>query len=204
MQVWVPVNEADIGQIRSGQPVTFSIDALPGETFQGKVGKIRLNAAMTQNVVNYTVEVLTDNLSGKLLPYLTANVRFEVERRHNVLAVPNAALRWTPDPQQIAPEFRNQAQNRARTLPRSDRNAKPALLWVKEEDGLRPVPVAASLSDGAITEVQGEDLAEGLLVVVGENNSNSATSSPAQGENGTSNPFAPQFPRGRQGGRGSR
>jgi HlyD family secretion protein len=95
MQVWVAVNEADIGKIRPGQPVTFTVDAFQGETFRGEVGKIRLNASMTQNVVTYTVEIITDNASGRLLPYLTANVQFELSRASYVLMVPNAALRWT-------------------------------------------------------------------------------------------------------------
>ncbi len=68
LQVWVSVNEADIGRIQPGQPVTFTVDAQPGVVFPGKVGKIRLNATMTQNVVTYTVEVDTDNSGGKLLP----------------------------------------------------------------------------------------------------------------------------------------
>ena len=106
MQVWVAVNEADIGKIHPGQPVTFTVDAFPGETFQGEVGKVRLNATMTQNVVTYTVEIVTDNSNGRLLPYLTANVQFELDRRGNVLLVPNAALRWTPPADQVAPEFR--------------------------------------------------------------------------------------------------
>ena len=61
MQVWVSVNEADIGNIHPGQPVRFTVDAYPGQVFHGEVGKIRLNATMTQNVVTYTVEVITDN-----------------------------------------------------------------------------------------------------------------------------------------------
>ena len=81
MQVWVAVNEADIGKIHPGQPVTFTVDAFPGETFKGEVGKVRLNASMTQNVVTYTVEIITDNSNGRLLPYLTANVEFEIESR---------------------------------------------------------------------------------------------------------------------------
>ena len=106
MQIWVSVNEADIGNIHPGQPVRFTVDAYPGEEFHGEVGKIRLNATMTQNVVTYTVEVTTDNSSGKLLPYLTANVEFELGRSNNVLLVPNAALRWTPQPERVAPKFR--------------------------------------------------------------------------------------------------
>ena len=61
LQVWVSVNEADIGRIKPGQPVTFTVDAYPGEVFPGEVGKVRLNATMTQNVVTYTVEIITDN-----------------------------------------------------------------------------------------------------------------------------------------------
>ena len=76
MQVWVSVNEADIGKIQPGQDVSFTVDAFPNRKFHGKVNKVRLNATMTQNVVTYTVEVNTDNSDGKLLPYLTANVQF--------------------------------------------------------------------------------------------------------------------------------
>ena len=78
----------------------------PARYFTGEVGKVRLNATMTQNVVTYTVEVNTDNSGGKLLPYLTANVKFVVGERKNVLLVPNAALRWDPPPEQIVAEFR--------------------------------------------------------------------------------------------------
>ena len=63
---------------------------------------------MTQNVVTYTVEINTDNSDGKLVPYQTANVKFEVERRTGVLMVPNAALRWTPQTQQVSPQVRKE------------------------------------------------------------------------------------------------
>jgi len=75
MQIWVAVNEADVGRIVPGSPVTFACDAFPNKEFNGTVGKVRLNATMTQNVVMYTVEVNTDNSDNTLLPYLTANVR---------------------------------------------------------------------------------------------------------------------------------
>ncbi|HEY1629517.1 MAG TPA: efflux RND transporter periplasmic adaptor subunit [Tepidisphaeraceae bacterium] len=105
MQVWVAVNEADIGHVYANQPITFTVDAFPGETFKGTVGKVRLNAMMTQNVVTYTVEITTDNSNNKLLPYLTANVNFETGRSSpNSLVVPNSALRWQPDPAMIAPD----------------------------------------------------------------------------------------------------
>ena len=100
MQVWASVNEADIGRIRLHMPVRFTVDAHGDEKFRGEVTQIRMNAQMTQNVVTYTVIVTTDNFRGKLLPYLTANVQFEVDKRSGALLVPNAAPaldagRWT-------------------------------------------------------------------------------------------------------------
>ena len=78
IQVWASVNEADIARIRENQAVRFTVDAYPNDSFQGKVAQIRLNATLTQNVVTYTVVVAVDNADQKLLPYMTANVRFEV------------------------------------------------------------------------------------------------------------------------------
>jgi HlyD family secretion protein len=106
MQLWVSVNEADIGQIHPQQPVQFTVDAYPHTTFRGVVTQIRLNANMTQNVVTYTVVVTTDNSSRRLLPYMTANVKFEVAKRDRVLLVPSAALRWKPQPNQIVADSR--------------------------------------------------------------------------------------------------
>lgn len=96
MKVLVQVNEADVGHVQPGRPVTFTVDAFPGETFKGEVRKVRLNATMTQNVVTYTAEIATDNPDKRLLPYLTANVRFVINDALGTLAVPNAALRWAP------------------------------------------------------------------------------------------------------------
>ncbi len=210
LQVWVSVNEADIGSIRPAQPVTFTLDARPGETFRGKVGKIRLNATMTQNVVTYTVEVITDNSSGKLLPYLTANVQFEVARHTNVLTVPTAALRWTPKPQQISGESHKGSTGGAtqRGGPGgSEPGARPGagstsgrrgILWVMAGNGVRPIRVQTGLSDGTMTEVQGDALKEGLEVITAEQHQAGAAAS-ATG----ANPFTPQLSRGRQGSQGS-
>ena len=204
MQVWVSVNEADIGKIHAGQPVTFTVDALPGRIFHGKVGKVRLNATMTQNVVTYTVEVTTDNSSGFLLPYLTANVQFEVARRNRVLLVPNAALRWNPAPEQIAPDQRDAL---ARTSAGSTSAAadsagrgRPGMLWVESGGGLQFVRVRTGMTDGNMTEVQGDNLTEGLEVITGADHAGATSPAPET----DTNPFAPQFPRRGQGARGSR
>jgi HlyD family secretion protein len=129
LQVWVSVNEADIGNIYPGQSATFTVDAYPADVFRGVVGQVRLNATMTQNVVTYTVVVNVDNedgklqlspgaasqagrnprgdaAGGKLLPYLTANVQFKVDERADALLVPNAALRYRPQSALVAPEYR--------------------------------------------------------------------------------------------------
>ena len=203
MQVWVAVNEADIGKIRPGQPVTFTVDAFPGETFRGEVGKVRLNASMTQNVVTYTVEVITDNSSGRLLPYLTANVQFELNRLTDVLLAPNAALRFKPTAEQVLPEVRDAFASAAegRTKVKEGPSAAPgpggdgaatggrSTLWLAAGEYVRPLAVKAGLSDGAMTEVSGEKLTEGLEVVTG-------VQLQAGAKAGTSNPFTPSFSRG--------
>jgi HlyD family secretion protein len=201
MQVWVSVNEADVGQIYPGQPVTFTVDAFPGRQFHGQVNMVRLNASMTQNVVTYPVEVNTDNSDGRLLPYLTANALFITGRRTNVLTVPNAALRWTPRPNQIATEFRQKTDSAGGTRPRSGggRGGRPeggassrGTLWVPQGEFVRPIAVKTGLSDGFLTEVEGQDLAENLTVVLGE-----AQPRAAAGPGGAS-PFTPQIGAGRR------
>jgi HlyD family secretion protein len=200
MQVWVSVNEADVGNIHPGQPVSFTVDAYPGKIFRGEVGKIRLNATMTQNVVTYTVEVITDNSSGKLLPYLTANAQFELSQHNNVLLVPNAALRWAPLPEQIAPKFRPATEGSGRRggmgsgQQATEPAAKPAAkssqgtLWTQDGRYVRPIKVTIGLSDGTMTEVQGDELKEGIEIIIGEQRQGAADS-------GTTNPFAPQMMR---------
>ncbi len=198
LQVWASVNEADIGSIRPGQAVTYTVDAHPGVVFQGEVGKVRLNATMTQNVVTYTVEVNTDNTDGKLIPYLTANLRFMLAERKDVLLVPNAALRWTPAPEQIAPKFRQEpkkgkggksgAQGASSA---SQDNGRPRLgtVWITQGRHVQPVNVRLGLSDGGFTEIQGSELKEGMQVVVGELQKAGDSASSAS-------PFTPQLFRG--------
>ena len=198
LQVWVSVNEADIGRIQPGQPVTFTVDAQPGVVFPGKVGKIRLNATMTQNVVTYTVEVDTDNSGGKLYPYLTANVTFIVDEHKNVLLVPNAALRWTPKVSEVLAEFRRSPKQAPGEAPPQVKPAAKAgkeeqtqgVVYVPEGTLVRPVYVALGLNDGSLVEVESSELKEGTLVVVGELESQPAAKS-APG----ASPFAPQIMR---------
>ena len=196
LQVWVAVNEADVGNIRPGQPVTFTVDAFPGQVFEGEVGKMRLNATMTQNVVTYTVEVITDNADGKLLPYLTANVRFIVSNRTGVLLVPNTALRWTPTPEQMA-SAGGERSGKGRAGEGASRSGPPAsatqeeanrgTVWTPEGALVKAIPVRLGMSDGTMTEILGEQLKEGTPVVIGEQQKDAA------GTASTASPFTPQL-----------
>lgn len=219
MQLWVAVNEADVGNIHPGQNATFTVDAFPGEVFKGSVNRVRLNATMTQNVVTYTVEVNTDNSNLRLLPYLTANVQFEVKKDEDVLLVPNAALRWYPQPQSVAPDVRAQveaADNQNASGPQQQTQAEPTTspaeehksrhrhnaeaeksgtIWIKDGQYVRPVTVSVGPTDTFNTEVSSPDLKDGAEVVVGEIHEEDASQ--------TTNPFAPQvFRRGGRGGGG--
>jgi HlyD family secretion protein len=94
MQILVQVDEADIGQIANGQQVRFTVQSYPNRTFLGTVQQVRLQSAVVQNVVDYSVVVSVDNLDGKLLPGMTATVNFQTAKASNVLRVSNAALRF--------------------------------------------------------------------------------------------------------------
>lgn len=97
MLVYTKTDESDIGRIRSGQPVTFKVDAFPAESFRGRVLEVRMNATVVQNVVTYDTVIEFDNPERKLFPGMTAYVTIPVATARDVLKVPNAALRFKPD-----------------------------------------------------------------------------------------------------------
>ncbi|HEV3259823.1 MAG TPA: efflux RND transporter periplasmic adaptor subunit, partial [Gemmataceae bacterium] len=170
-EVWATVNEVDVGKIKidpdpKRRNVKFTVDAYPGRVYHGRVvpqGKLpfRLNATMNQNVVTYTVVVSVDdeeNKEGDLRPYMTANLTFLVGEKDNALLVPNAALRWQPARNQIAPEVRD-AYARIRGKKRSAADPEAldrGLVWVKGDDGyVRFIEVRTGLSDSVSTEILG-------------------------------------------------
>ena len=210
MQIWVSVNEADIGSVHDDQPVTFTVDARPSVTFLGTVTKVRFDATMTQNVVTYPVEVLALNPDGLLYPYMTANVQFELGRRTDVLKAPNAALRYAPlTADQVAPEFRPELDKLAQRSgppeappPTAAGGKSPqagpqgaaklhdqGLLWVRQGQLLRPIAVRVGMSDGTMSEVQSPELKDGLSVVVSEEWQTGAP------PGGAPSPFVPQLKR---------
>ena len=188
MQVWAAVNEADIGRIHKGQPVRFTVDAYPEQMFEGQVAQIRLNATMTQNVVTYTVVIVTENADRKLLPYLTANLQFQLARQKNVLLVPNSALRWQPRPELVLPEASGShtaVSTADNTVSASEDGKKLGTIWVEQAPYVRPVQVAVGLSDGLNTEISGSSVRAGMQIVLGEQQRREGTA--------TTNPFAPRM-----------
>jgi len=186
MEVWALVNEADIGRIKMGQPVSFTVDAFPDDVFHGEVSQIRLNASMTQNVVIYTVVVSAANPDLRLLPYLTANLKFEIEERKDVLMVPNAALRFQPLKTQV---LQSSGEEQPAHVALDD-NREFGTIWVQEGQFVRPIDVVVGMTDGVSTEVSGEGLKEGLDVAIGQKRSAGG------GASEVNNPFAPPRFRG--------
>jgi HlyD family secretion protein len=175
MEVWATVNEVDVGKIVAGQKVKFTVDAFPGKVYHGEVvpqGKLpfRLNATMNQNVVTYTVVVSVDNKEGLLRPYLTTNLTFIIADKKNALLVPNAALRWQPTRDQIAPEQRDSYfQLKGKKRSPTDEAQEKGFVWTKGDDGfVHYIQIQTGLSDSVNTEVLGGDLPEGTQVITGE------------------------------------
>jgi len=152
MQVKANVDESDLGAIKEGQPVTFTVDAYPGDTFTGSVEQIRLNPVVEQNVVTYAAMITAPNPELKLKPGLTANVTIEVARRDGVLRVPATALRFKP----------TDAVKKA--LGADGLSPKGTTVWQYVDGHLRPLNVTAGASDGVVTEISGEGLTEGTRV----------------------------------------
>ena len=195
MQIWIAVNEADVGKIHPGQQVNFTVDTFPSDTFKATVRKIRLNATMNQNVVTYTVEAVTDNSSKKLLPYLTANTQFEIDRHSNVLQIPNVAVRWTPKLNQVAPEYREQYKIAYENPDEKNGikgNPTEQIVWILKNSFVYPVNIQTGDSDNTMTEVLRGDLKEDMDVIVGEKDENNP------GTSSTNNPFAPKVFKGRK------
>ncbi len=192
IQIWLSVNEADIGRVRPGDPVTFTVYAFPNRQFHGVVSQVRLNATMVQNVVTYTVVVDTNNPGGELLPYLTAQADILVAQRKNVLMVPNAALRWVPRSNEILagseakPSPSARAAGKLPMAPGAPGGAhRPTgTVWIPDGGYVRPLTVQLGLANDYQTEIFSPTLKPGTRVVVGERQARSRAPS-------ASNPFIP-------------
>jgi HlyD family secretion protein len=162
MQVSTNIDEADIGRVTVGKLATFTVDAFPERPFHGTISQVRLATQVVQNVVTYPVLIDVDNPNLDLKPGMTANVTIPVETRADVLKVPNAALRFQPDPDDLA------------TKPNTDvpskqfQKRKETVIYTLNDSGkLVSVPVKTSITDGNFTGIESAQLKENQQVVVG-------------------------------------
>jgi HlyD family secretion protein len=214
MQVIANIDQADIGLVEQAKGVNFSVDAFPGLTFDGTIEQLRLNPVTVQNVVTYNVVIDVSNPEEKLKPGMTANLTITIDERNNVLKVPNAALRFTP---QISRSGNGGNANRTGGGRRNggqggDANTNADASGAATASPDRPTPateavlpnqtrivwvlgannqpqrrrIKIGLSDGAFTEVTEGELKEGELVITGQ--TGGSASRPA-----TTNQTAPGF-----------
>lgn len=162
MQINISVSEADIGLLRTDQPISFTVDAYQNRTFFGIVKQVRLNPTIQENVVTYNVVAMVNNDEGALLPGMTANIHFVVDQRQNVLRVSNAALRYQPE------DIESAGSTGSRPYSRSDGQTTLYRLV----DGKRAaVPVITGITDGNFTEIVTDELREGDIVILREKSS---------------------------------
>ncbi len=193
MQVECSIDEADIGLVAEGQDVRFSVDAYTEKSFVGTISQVRYSPVITQNVVTYTTIVDVDNPDLKLLPGMTATVSIIVEQADNVLLIPNAALRYTPpfseeDMKQLL-DIRKKAGFESDSLSPNKRNGKnldqksedSQRIWILDENNnLKPVPIKTGVTDNSYSELLEGMLAEGQIIVTGEDTTSTKTSSSNQ------------------------
>ena len=205
MEVHTNVDEADVGNVREAQEVTFTVDAFPSRRFRGRVHQVRNAPIVVQNVVTYVAVVRIDNKELLLKPGMTANVQFLVSRKEDVLTIPNMAMRFKP------PEEKEEAQEllrreQSRTAPkvgerRTSRQSaaggsgaggggtRRARIYLLKDDKAQPVEIQLGITDGSRTEVRSGDVKENDPVIIGMSSADS--SGPA-----VANPFQPQRSRG--------
>lgn len=178
MQVVADVDEADIGDVKEGERVVFTVDAYPNDTFEGTVQQVRQEATTTNNVVTYEVVISAPNADLKLKPGLTANVTIYTEEMNNVLGVPSKALRYTPTKETIG----------TRKIVDNNANAKNKV-WKLEGNNIVSYKVNVGITDGTNTQIlsglkEGEVIITGVQTVVegGEETTEASTES---------SPFAP-------------
>jgi HlyD family secretion protein len=206
MEVHTNVDEADVGNVREEQDVTFTVDAFPSRRFRGRVYQVRNAPIVVQNVVTYVAVVRIDNKELLLKPGMTANVQFLVSRKEDVLTIPNMALRFKP------PEEKEEAQEllrreQSRTAPKvgekrtsrqsvagagggASRSPRRVRIYVLRGDKAQSIEVQLGITDGSKTEVVSADLQESDPVIIGMSSGASAASP------GVANPFQPAQPRG--------
>lgn len=180
MQVVADVDEADIGDVKEGERVTFTIDAYPDDTFEGEVKQVRQEATTTNNVVTYEVVISAPNADLKLKPGLTANVTIYTAERKGVLSVPSKALRFTPQKETVG---------KMKIVDVANAKNK---VWTIEGNSIVAHKVNIGMTDGTNTQIVG-GIAEGTKVITGLNVMGGEEKMPIEAQ-GEKSPFAPGPP----------
>ena len=180
MQVVADVDEADIGDVKEGERVSFTVDAYPDDTFEGEVKQVRQEATTTNNVVTYEVVISAPNADLKLKPGLTANVTIYTAERKGVLSVPSKALRFIPQKETVGKMKIVDAANAKNKV------------WTIEGNSIVAHKVNIGMTDGTNTQIVG-GIAEGTKVVTGLNVMGGEEKMPMEAQ-GEKSPFAPGPP----------
>lgn len=178
MRVIADVDEADIGKVEVGQRVSFTVDAYPGETFEGQVTQVRLEATTESNVVTYEVVISASNKDLKLKPGLTANVTIFTLERNNIVSVPTKALRFTPTKEMLNPGEKIEDCQGAHKV------------WVREGKTLKAYAVKTGITNGTRTQIVC-GIKEGAEVIVEMKAASVDAEQEGAGDNSESSPFAP-------------
>jgi HlyD family secretion protein len=168
MQLYAATDESDTGNIKVGTEATFQVDAFPAETFRGRVSAIRLNATTVQNVVTYNTVIDFENPDGRVLPGETAYATIPTGEATNVVKIPNAAIRFTPNlpADALKQVYRQYSVPAAAT---SSHAGGSQVVWKLEPGGrLRPVPLRVGITDYTFTQLVSGDVQVGDALVTGE------------------------------------
>lgn len=180
MQVVADVDEADIGDVKEGERVSFTVDAYPDDTFEGEVKQVRQEATTTNNVVTYEVVISAPNTDLKLKPGLTANVTIYTAERKGVLSVPSKALRFIPQKETVG---------KMKIVDVANAKNK---VWTIEGNSIVAHKVNIGMTDGTNTQIVG-GIAEGTKVITGLNVTGGEEKMPMEAQ-GEKSPFAPGPP----------
>ncbi|WP_128330723.1 efflux RND transporter periplasmic adaptor subunit [Apibacter sp. HY039] len=188
MQVEANVDEADIGEVKNGQRVTFTVDAYPGIIFNGTVNQVRLGATTSSNVVTYTVVIVTDNTDLKLKPGLTATVTIFTKELKDILTIQAKALNFEMDEATLQKYYKENSLSSGKTQIKTS-NEKTKYVWIKNKDGrLEQKPVSVGENDGVNIQVL-SGLKEGEEVVY---SMKSATVANTSDSSNNQSPFMPK------------
>ena len=192
LELQARVDESDIGGVKSGAPVTFTVDAYPRREFTGKVRLVQLQPQTVQNVVTYTTVIDVPNDDELLKPGMTSTVSIQIDRADNTLRVPAAAVRFVPT-EQVLKEFPAITSGTAGTAGTSGTGAKGPAVWQLVDGRLHRIPVRAGVSDGTQVAIAVDGLTEGASIVTGVARSDSTTTQAAPAAGGS--PLVPQMRR---------